>query len=277
MLQRLFHFFLFGHLFIALCAFVMALQTYYLFALPVYWPLLGFIVSGTLCSYGFHWYLTPEVKGGSAKVQWTLQHKKVHLFFFLIGLIGSCYFVFYLFEHWLALLTISFITFLYSAPKVPYPTFNHIKKFAIGKTIFLALVWMLVTTALPLISAHLQWQPEHYLFSVNRFFLIYPICILFDYRDREHDKTEGIRSMITYFDEQGIDRLFWASISVYFISTLALSFFSFSFGQTAVLLIPAFVLSLLYQRAKNSFSDFLYYFVLDGLMAISAFLLLPFL
>jgi hypothetical protein len=35
----------------------------------------------------------------------------------------------------------AFITFLYSAPKVPYQIFGWLKKIAIGKTIFLAFAW----------------------------------------------------------------------------------------------------------------------------------------
>jgi hypothetical protein len=36
-------------------------------------------------------------------------------------------------------------------------------------------------------------QEKELLFCCSRFFLIYAICILFDYRDRDQDKQEGIR------------------------------------------------------------------------------------
>ena len=253
----------------------MGVQSYLLFALPISKPFLLFVFFGTLCSYSFHWYLTPEVKRPSIKVQWTLQHKPLLLFLFVTGLLGSGYFIVQLAQHWFWLLITAFITFLYSAPKLPMVPFNHIKRFAIGKTIFLALVWMFVTAALPLVTAQVQWQPAHYFYTLNRFFLIYPICILFDYRDREGDKKEGIRTMITFLDERGIHALFWSSLVVYFISTLALFYYSFSVIILLILLLPGILLSFLFPMARKSSSDLLYYFMLDGLMALSSFLLLP--
>jgi hypothetical protein len=44
--------------------------------------------------------------------------------------------------------------------------------------------------------------------------------------------------------------------------------------NTLALLIPGFILSLLYFYSKRNFSDYLYYFILDGLMMLSAPLLL---
>jgi 1,4-dihydroxy-2-naphthoate octaprenyltransferase len=108
---------------------------------------------------------------------------------------------------------------------------------------------------------------------VNRFFFIYAICILFDYRDVEEDKKAGIRSLITYLNEKGIDLLFWGSIIVVFI-TSALLVPYLSITSIIALLIPAILLSLLYYPSKRNFSDYLYYFILDGLMMLSAPLLL---
>ena len=76
-------------------------------------------------------------------------------------------------------------------------------KVAVGKTVFLAFVWMWVTAMLPFILGHGEWTTGVILFFISRFFFIYAICIMFDYRDRESDRAEGIRSMITYFSEAG--------------------------------------------------------------------------
>ena len=180
----------------------MAWQTYYLFEVDPYADFLFFLFFGSICSYNFHWYLTPGIYGSSYKTQWSIRNKKLHLILFLIGLMGAGWFCFQLLHHWKWLLATAFITFLYSAPKIPYHPFSHLKKIAVGKTIFLALVWTHTTAILPLVLSNSEWQNEHFLFAVNRFFLIYPICILFDYRDREDDRKEGIKSMITFFPEK---------------------------------------------------------------------------
>jgi 4-hydroxybenzoate polyprenyltransferase len=146
----------------------------------------------------------------------------------------------------------AFVTFLYSAPKLSLPFFKNLKKIAIGKTIFLAFVWMYVTTMLPIFLSGKDWQTEFSLFAVSRFFLIYAICILFDYRDREDDKHDGIRSMITYFNEKGINILFFLSMLLFATATIALSMYNYPVYTILILLIPGIATIALYNYAKRT-------------------------
>lgn len=273
-LKKIFDFFVFSSLFIALCAVLMVYQTCFLFSIPFSFALAGFVFSGSVCSYNFHWYLTPpHVEQPTEKEAWNISNKKIHLLLFIIGLIGSAVFSLLLIQQWFWLGITAFVTFLYSAPKISHPVFSHLKKIAIGKTIFLAFAWMHVTTLLPLVIELKTLGIQHVWFVVNRFFYIYAICILFDYRDVEEDKNAGIRSLITYMNEKGIDSLFWGSILVVLITSfLLLSYFTLA--EIIALLIPAMILSLFYYPSKKNFSDYLYYFILDGLMMLSAPLLL---
>jgi len=273
-LKRVFDFFVFSSLFIALCAVLMAYQTCYLFSLPFSFALAGFVFSGSVCSYNFHWYLTPpHVEDPSEKEVWSISNKKIHLILFIIGLVGSGVFTLLLIKHWLWLGVTAFVTFLYSAPKISHPLFSHLKKIAVGKTVFLAFAWMHVTTLLPLVIELKTLGMHHVWFVINRFFYIYAICILFDYRDIEDDRKAGIRSLITYLNEKGIDALFWTSVAIVVVTSLLLLNY-FSISEMIALLIPVLILSLLYYPSKKNFSDYLYYFILDGLMMLSAPLLL---
>jgi 1,4-dihydroxy-2-naphthoate octaprenyltransferase len=110
-------------------------------------------------------------------------------------------------------------------------------------------------------------------YVINRFFFIYAICILFDYRDVEHDRRAGIKSLITYLSKKQIHRLFWFSLGLAFVTTI-LMLNEFLLPDVIALMIPIIVLALLYRRAQQNFSDYFYYFVLDGLMMLSAPLLL---
>jgi 4-hydroxybenzoate polyprenyltransferase len=249
----------------------MVLQTNHLLQLKYdHLNYLGFVFSSTICSYNFHWYLTPFADSETDRAAWTRRHTKFHIVFFFLGLIGSAWFFLSFLDAWFWMLIPVILTFLYSAPKLPQRPFNRLKKVAIGKTLFLAFVWMFVSTLLPVLLHHGSIGNEAILFCCSRFFLIYAICILFDFRDRENDKREGIRSMITYFDERGINFLFYTSLLLFFISTLALYLFQFSIPFLLSLLIPGFIVLLLFDRAKRNFSDYLYYFVLDGMMMFSA-------
>lgn len=269
--RTLFDFFVFSSIYIALCALLMVGQSNYLLNLEyTKWPYFGFVFFSTICSYNFHWYLTPDVPTERIRVRWTQQHKTLHFLLFFIGLAGSAAFFFFLTKYWLWLGGGAILTFLYSAPKIRFRPFNWLRKIAIGKTLFLAFVWMYVTTIIPVALSEHPWTLNDLLFCANRFFLVYSICIIFDYRDRLNDRQEGIRSMITYFDEKGVDRLFYLSMALFLLTTLALAYIGFTIFVCISLLIPGTLTLALYRTAKANMSDYLYYFVLDGLMMGSA-------
>jgi len=271
----LFRFFIYSNLFIAICALLMVNQTYELFlkTAPDQY-LLAFIFFATVCSYSFHWWLTSQSLLDSPRIEWLKKHRVFHLVLFFIGIAGSIIFFFFLSSNWLPLLGAGITTFLYSAPKIPHPYFRALRKIAVGKTIFLSLVWMYVTTVLPVLFAGVTWTTPIVLFVISRFFFIYAICIMFDFRDRADDKAVGIRSMVTFFGEKGVNRLFFISLLIYAICTVILLPYGFSLLEIILLLIPGFITAAIYEYAKKHFSDYLYYFILDGLMMFSALLML---
>jgi 4-hydroxybenzoate polyprenyltransferase len=243
---------------------------------PLSGRLAAFVFFSTICSYNFHWWLTPDNAAPSYRVKWTQQNKALHFILYLAGAIGAVIYFFSLFPHWPALCLGALLTFLYSAPKLPQPIFAGLKKIAVGKTVFLALVWMYVTTVLPVLIAHAPWTVACTLYAINRFGLIYAICIIFDYRDREDDRSQGIRSLITFLNEKGIDAVFWLSLGIFAVTGVWLYACHFSILTLVVLLIPGIIVAALYGEAKKSFSDYLYYFILDGLMMFSGLLMLIF-
>jgi 4-hydroxybenzoate polyprenyltransferase len=235
---------------------------------------MGFVFFSTICSYNFHWYLSKGSVKPSRRIEWTGHHKIMHFILYLVGAVGAIIYFFSLWQHWLALCGGAFVTFLYSAPKLPQPIFKDLKRIAVGKTLFLAFVWMYVTTMLPVLIAGAPWTGPVVLLVLSRFFLIYAICILFDYRDREDDKADGIRSLVTLLNEKGIDLLFVAALVIFAGASIGLLAYGYSPLIIFLLLAPGIILAALYSRAKKSFSDYLYYFVLDGLMMFSGLLML---
>lgn len=235
-----------------------------------------FVFCATVCSYNFHWYLTPLVPSASPRIAWNHRYRKLLLGIYIVTLLLSLYFAWQLSAHWLPLSIGVFATFLYSAPKIPHKYFSLLSKIAIGKTLFLTFVWMYVTTALPVLVADATWTTAHTLFCISRFCLIYAICILFDYRDREEDRVQGVKSMITWMSEKKILLVFLISLALFVISTVALYGASFSIFTIILLLIPGAIVLGLYNYARKHFTDYLYYFVLDGLMMFSSLLTLLF-
>lgn len=275
MFKGIVNFTVYSNLFIAFCAVVMVNQSSrLLLQQPPNINLIFFVFFSTICSYSFHWYLTGESVIPSPRIEWTKQYRTIILLLFFIGLIGAAIFFLLLIQFWYWLLFAAVITFLYSAPKIPHPWLRALRKVALGKTIFLAIVWTYVTTILPNVLSEQPWRNDFTLFAISRFSLVYAICILFDYRDREDDKAAGIRSLITYMDAKGIKRLFIFSLFVFAAATLALLQYDYNLLTIALLLVPGIITAGLYNYATRHFSDMLYYFVLDGLMAISAIIML---
>lgn len=273
-MKAVFNFFVFTSLYIALCAVIMVYQTYTLILqkpFNIYFAL--FVFFSTVCSYNFHWFLTPYLLRPSQRLKWDEGHKKYHLLLSIAGLAGAVVLLYFFREHWFYIGASAILTFLYSAPKISFPPFQWLKKVAIGKTIFLAMVWAYVTSALPILIEAGVPAKKAIFYCLGQFFFIYAICILFDFRDREDDKAGGIRSMITYFNERGINTLFFISVSAFAIFSLLLAPTGISWSNILLLLIPAVILICLYNYAKRNFSDYLYYFVLDGLMMLSGLLL----
>jgi len=253
----------------------MVYQTYdFLLQAPVSINLLCFVFFSTIASYSFHWGLTMDSVIPSPRISWLKKNRGLYLVLFIIGIIGSAVFFFYLLPWWPWLLLSALITFLYSAPKIPHRYFRALRKVALGKTIFLSFVWMYVTTILPILVSGQDWKNEFFLFIGSRFFLIYAICILFDYRDRADDKKAGIRSLITFLNERGIGYLFVFSLLVFTACTVLLLKYDYRVVDVIILLIPGIITAGLYNYARKNFSDTFYYFVLDGLMAFSAMLML---
>lgn len=235
---------------------------------------LAFVFFSTVCSYNFHWLLSPRLLNPSSRISWSLQHKGYHLILSVTGLLFSFYFFLFLTEHWIWLGIAAFLTFLYSAPKIPLFPFNLLKKVAYGKTIFLSLVWTYVTVIIPLITEDSGWTDKSVLFCAGQFFLIFSICIIFDYRDRADDEIDGIRSMMHVMTERGINILFSISLLVSLIIFLILKNESLPWSIILILILPVMLAGILYNHAKKNFSDYLYYFILDGLMMLSGLVLL---
>jgi hypothetical protein len=275
MLKVAFRFFVFSSLYIAVCALVMVYQLQILFSGFLMPPAFyGFVFFSTMCSYNFHWWLSSHSATGSERLQWAGANRSVHLWLYLLSLVGVVVSFWLIRQHWFWIAVGAVLTFLYSAPKIPQRFFIALRKIAIGKTIFLAMVWTYVTTLLPLFVAGEPWQPAFAWLACSRFFLVYAICILFDYRDREDDKADGIRSMITWFNERGINNLFAISMLLFVFFAVLIFPEILTAKRLVAWLIPGAIVAALYPYAKKHFSDYLYYFILDGLMMLSGLLMM---
>lgn len=258
--------FIYSDLFISLCALAMTWETGYVLNLTINWAILKLIFFATLTSYTFHGLVNLVYTPDSDRRKWNAKHK-----YFLSGLLifASIFLLFFMIpfsDNSLPFLAGGFFTFLYSAPNLPGKFPQLLRKLVIGKTAYLAIMWTYATTLMPILLLNIPLEKQSFLFFGYRFFLIYAICILFDRRDMEVDKIKGVRSLPTVLNEKHVKLFYYISLILSIIFWIALQNFYWA------LMVPLLILIPLYRFAENNRSDWLYYVILDGLMALSAFL-----
>lgn len=266
-------FFVYSNLYIAIGAVLMVFQTVYIFDLGLDINFIYFIFFATIMSYSFHWYLLSDIENSFDRQIWTHSHKKLLFIFFIIGTIASIYFFIKLKDHWFWIFSIGVITFFYSAVKIPYKPFTYLQKIAVEKTLYLSIVWTYITAVLLFIIAGTVWQIDHIVFILNRFFLIYAICILFDVRDREPDRKTRTKNSITLLSMGTVELIFKAALLLFFLSAIFLSFFELTTFELIALALPGVLLAFSFKKSVNTHSGLWYYFYLDGLMMLSGILL----
>ena len=174
----------YSDLFIAFCALMMAWETQQVFSIPSRDVLL-FIFFATLCSYSFHSLVNIIYPSTDERHLWNTRNKTFLLFILLVSGAVVCVYTWRLRSGILYILIAGLTTFLYSAPNIPFRPFIFLRRIAIGKTTFLALVWTYVTAMMPMLIGRLPLAARHYYYLGSRFFLVYAICILFDLKGQD--------------------------------------------------------------------------------------------
>jgi 4-hydroxybenzoate polyprenyltransferase len=271
-MKKLIDAFIFSSLFIVLCAVAMVVQSYQLLPLGKinYWYLL-FTAGGTMASYNVHWFFTDVSlkEDYSIRHGWTYRHQYLLLPFAGFGMLAALIAFYFLLQHWLWIAVGCGLAFLYTAPKIPGKMGLMLRKIAIGKTIYLSLAWTYITAILPVLVSNAGFNTATILFILQRYFFIYALCILFDYRDREEDIQQGIRSLITIFNTKAVTVLLYVTVLAS-ILTGSLYAVQVQHPVTGILLsVPVVIVLFLYPIAQKSRNDYLYYVLVDGLMIVS--------
>lgn len=239
--------------------------TMHFFGLPINNGLLYFVFFATMSSYSLHWYLT-EGRKNTPRQTWTNQHRsslKAIFFFSLLVIVVAIY---PLLSLWKMLFPLIFLTFFYTAPKIPHPFFAPLRGFAFAKTVYLSSVWLCVTVFLPLYQAQIPFSQEILLFAFNRFLIIFGVSMIFDFRDRNEDF--GIKNWITYFDEKKLT-IALLFIAITFIISSLYWILQMEIIQKIAFIFPMFLLLVTLPISKKTTNDYWFYGFLDGIVLMS--------
>lgn len=235
--------------------------------LPVNYFLIAFVFCATLASYNFHYILAGAI--GKQQLSWSLfGNRPSSGIILLLGAAGAALsFV----RSGIALpdagIAIA-LTLLYSIPLLPFKQLEFARKAGLLKTLLLAFTWMFVTAYIPMAQQGLQWSPLGILVLAKRFLFMLMLCIIFDNRDVNVDKINGLHSLATDLPP----KMMQALIFIVFILLFLLHFFFAGHGvsslQVTALQCSSLATLVVYFFSLRKQGYFFYYFVVDGLMIL---------
>jgi hypothetical protein len=271
-MKRLFHFILSHSIFIAFCAAALSLQTLQLLSLRVSVYLLAFIFFATLCGYNAYWMVSRFSFNRHLSPISFLRKCRSSFFVILSAVSGMVFCITKLhLVMYNAILTFILLG-LYAIPVMPFKQLHFIRKAGFLKTSVLALAWTIVTILIPLQIPIYEMSHTAVLIFINRFLFMLMLCIIFDKRDAAVDKIRGLQSLATDIRP----RLLHYLIGLIFISYTWISYtmiaYEVSVPQAAALIVTGLITLGVYTSSIQKRGYLFYYFLVDGLMFLSALL-----
>lgn len=271
MIKKINEVFLFGSIFIAICAVAMCIETNLLLHLPLNnLPFYLFVFGATLVQYNLHYFFKTTAVINSKRLAWSLKNKSIHKFLIVFGLILITYSLFsFQLRHFIILLILGALAFLYSFPLLPFSNKKRIKDFGLLKIITLALLWTLVTVWFPVDQINVSGLSFQLIF-IRRFIFIFILCLLFDIRDTEVDRKQNIATLAV---KLGIKKslLLCYLLLLIFIALSVIQFLYIpDWIQLSAMLLSAAATGFTIEQSKKNDSDVVYLACIDGMMFLQA-------
>lgn len=275
MFKKIIEIFLFGSIFISICAVAMCIETNLLLHLPLNNPSFYLFVSGaTLVQYNLHYFFKTMAVAGSKRLAWSLKNRNIHKILIAIGLTLILYSLFsFRLHHFIILLVLGAIAFLYSFPFLPFTNKKRIKDFGLMKIITLALLWTLVTVWFPVDQADLSGISFQLIF-LRRFIFMFILCLLFDIRDTEVDRKENIATLSVKLGVRRSYLLCYILLVIFVMLSVIQFIYVPDKIQLTAMLISAAATAVTIEYSKRNNSDIVYLACIDGMMLLQALLVI---
>ncbi len=273
-IKKFVDFLLFTSIFVAGCAVAFCMETSIMLNVPFNnFSFYAFVFGATIVQYNLHYIVKKVAVKHSARLAWSQRNKNIHLLLLIAGCLLIIYSLFgFHLQHFIILCILGCISFLYSFPFIPFAQKKRIKDYGFLKIITLSLLWTLVTVWFP-VSGH-QYDGNLFVFIfLKRFVFMFILCLLFDMRDIEVDRSENIT---TFAVALGRKRSYVLSYLVLLLFVL-LSVAQYIYLPQVQFLIPMLISSavtlITVEVTKKSNSDYVYLAGIDGMMLLQAILI----
>ena len=255
-----------------MCAAALSLQTLQLLHLSVNYYLLVFIFFATLCGYNAYWVVSKFSFGQLVSLTTFIQRQSSSFAIMLVSVAGMLYCMLHLHLVMYNIIITFFLLALYAVPLLPIKKLQFTRKAGFLKTILLAFTWAHVTVLIPLQKSIVSMQYAELLIFANRFLFMLMLCIIFDKRDAAVDKIRGMHSLATDIDPVMLHVVFGFIFAGYTFISYMMKACSFRLSAIYALLVIGIISLLLYGLSLKKRGYFFYYFLVDGLMFLSALL-----
>ena len=210
----------------------------------------------------------------SDRLTWSLKNKNIHKILIAVGVVLIVYslFSFHL-RHFIFLVALGAISFLYSFPFLPFTNKKKIKDFGLAKIVTLSLLWTLVTVWFPIDEANLTGFSFQLIF-LRRFIFIFILCLLFDIRDTEIDRRENIATVSVKLGIKKAYLLCYLLLTMFVALSLIQYFHLPDTNQFITMLLSALTTAIAIEYSKKNNSDVVYLALIDGMMLLQALLVI---
>ncbi len=194
--------FIFGNLFIAMCATGMVFSTYLMNHLVIKLsPFTVFLTAATFLLYNFHRYSYRLNFYGVREFQFSIQNILIRtgekMLFVFAALLLTASFFFMSPRIYLFLLPLIILAFSYTVPIIRWNgKIIRLLQVPNLKTPAIAVVWGISTTVIPLVEQNISILSSFVLLqAVSRSLFIFALCIPFEIRDLDSDIRKDIKTL----------------------------------------------------------------------------------
>ena len=273
-IKKFVDFLLFTSIFVAGCAIAFCLETSIMLNVPFNnFSFYAFVFGATIVQYNLHYIVKKVAVKDSARLAWSQRNKNIHLVLLIAGCVLIIYSLFgFHLEHFIILFILGCISFLYSFPFIPFAQKKRIKDYGFLKIITLSLLWTLVTVWFPVSGRTFDGGLFVFIF-MKRLVFMFILCLLFDMRDIEVDRSENIRTLAVALGRQKSYVLSYIVLLV-FVSLSVMQYIYLPQIQFLIpMLISAAATLATIEITKKINSDYVYLAGIDGMMLLQPILI----
>jgi 4-hydroxybenzoate polyprenyltransferase len=167
----------------------------------------------------------------------------------------------------IACVVLGVMAFGYSTPLLPFPYKRRLKDFGLLKIHMLTGVWVAVGTIIPALYWNIPVK-DYWIEILVRSLLIFPLCIAFDIRDVESDKTNGIHTIPLWLGVKAAYRAIDFTLLAFLVGGLIRCWYRKQPEELTAYLLSAIAAYGAIYLSKRKPDPFVYLILVDGVMCL---------